>query len=178
MRALAQTTAAAPILRTAPSSATSFWIAATLRSLELASPEVVSARVEGGPRVDAGALVEDGRPVPGGEVVRSGRVELVVRPRPTGGWWMQALPLALALAAAGVLLAPRRRGATLVDELVADSAGWQSAEVLLKALEARDPSLADHLADVSELALEVGRRLELAPDELTTLGQAAALRRR
>jgi HD-GYP domain-containing protein (c-di-GMP phosphodiesterase class II) len=172
VRALARTAAAAPILQGSPSATTSFWIAASLRSLELASPEVVSARVSDGPRVDHGLLVEDGRPRPRGVVVRSGRVELVVRPRATGGSWLQLLPLALALGAAGALLVPRR-SSRLVDELT--SPAWQSAEVLLKALGARDPRLAGHLADVSELAVEVGRRLGLGNEELATLGQAAAL---
>ncbi len=55
------------------------------------------------------------------------------------------------------------------------SAGRQSANVLLSALREKDPDLDGHLAGVAELAATVGSRLELAPDELAQLLQAAEL---
>lgn len=55
------------------------------------------------------------------------------------------------------------------------SAGRQSADVLLRALTERDPSLGSHTADVADLARGVAERLGLAPEETEEVGQAAQL---
>jgi diguanylate cyclase (GGDEF)-like protein/putative nucleotidyltransferase with HDIG domain len=55
------------------------------------------------------------------------------------------------------------------------SAGRQSADVLLQALQERSPELRDHLVDVAKLAAEVGRRLGMSGEELDQLKQAAQL---
>ncbi|MEA2312793.1 MAG: hypothetical protein QOE28_2761 [Solirubrobacteraceae bacterium] len=55
------------------------------------------------------------------------------------------------------------------------SAGRQSSDVLLRALAERHPSLGDHVKGVVELALAVGARLELPPEEIEALGHAAEL---
>jgi diguanylate cyclase (GGDEF)-like protein len=55
------------------------------------------------------------------------------------------------------------------------TAGRQSTDVLMRALAERHPDLGDHLAGVAELVAEVGRRLDIAGDELTQLRQAATL---
>ena len=55
------------------------------------------------------------------------------------------------------------------------SAGRQSSDVLLRALAERHPSLGDHVHGVAELALAIGARLGLPPDELEDLRQAAEL---
>jgi diguanylate cyclase (GGDEF)-like protein len=55
------------------------------------------------------------------------------------------------------------------------SAGRQSSDVLLRALSERHPSLGDHVKGVVELALAVGERLELPPEEIEDLRRAAEL---
>lgn len=51
----------------------------------------------------------------------------------------------------------------------------QTRDVLLRALEEREPRLRTHLQHVSELAAAVGRRLGLPAQELTTIARAAEL---
>ena len=51
----------------------------------------------------------------------------------------------------------------------------QSIDVLVSVLEARDSRLANHLADVAELAEAVGQRLGVPAPELETIRQAAEL---
>ena len=79
--------------------------------------------------------------------------------------------------------------ATLIDEVlrIADqrmyadkndgraSAGRQSTDIVVSVLAERYPDLGQHLYSVSDLAGRLGRRLELPPDELTTLVHAASL---
>jgi HD-GYP domain-containing protein (c-di-GMP phosphodiesterase class II) len=55
------------------------------------------------------------------------------------------------------------------------SAGRQSSDVLLRALAERHPSLGDHVKGVVDLALAVGERLELPPEETEDLRKAAEL---
>ena len=55
------------------------------------------------------------------------------------------------------------------------SAGRQSSDVLLRALAERHPSLGDHVHGVAELAVAIGERLALPPEELEDLRQAAEL---
>jgi diguanylate cyclase (GGDEF)-like protein/putative nucleotidyltransferase with HDIG domain len=55
------------------------------------------------------------------------------------------------------------------------SPGRQSAAVLLQALNERDPGLGTHLLDVGDLALQVGERLGLTPDDLELVRQAGQL---
>jgi two-component system, cell cycle response regulator len=55
------------------------------------------------------------------------------------------------------------------------SAGRQSSDVLLRALAERHPSLGDHVHGVAELAVSIGARLGLPPEELEDLRQAAEL---
>jgi diguanylate cyclase (GGDEF)-like protein len=55
------------------------------------------------------------------------------------------------------------------------SAGRQSTDVLLQALNERNPELGDHLIDVARLVVEVGRRLGMSGEELDQLKQAAQL---
>ena len=56
------------------------------------------------------------------------------------------------------------------------SAGRQSSDVLLRALAERHPSLGEHVHGVAELALAIGERLVLPPEELEDLRQAARQR--
>ncbi|MEK6229041.1 MAG: diguanylate cyclase [Actinomycetota bacterium] len=55
------------------------------------------------------------------------------------------------------------------------AAGRQSRDVLLRTLSERQPELHAHLRGVAELALEVGRELEMTPEELDELARAAEL---
>ena len=55
------------------------------------------------------------------------------------------------------------------------SAGRQSSDVLLRALAERHPSLGDHVNGVAELAVAIGERLGLLPEELEDLRRAAEL---
>jgi diguanylate cyclase (GGDEF)-like protein len=55
------------------------------------------------------------------------------------------------------------------------SAGRQSSDVLLRALSERHPSLRDHVHGVAELAVAIGERVGLPPEELEDLRQAAEL---
>jgi diguanylate cyclase (GGDEF)-like protein len=56
-----------------------------------------------------------------------------------------------------------------------NSAGRQSKDVLLRALEERNPELADQLTDVAELAADVARRLGLPENEIEQIHNAAEL---
>jgi diguanylate cyclase (GGDEF)-like protein len=53
--------------------------------------------------------------------------------------------------------------------------GRQSRDVLLRTLSERQPELHAHLRGVAALALEVGRELEMTPEQLDELGRAAEL---
>ncbi len=55
------------------------------------------------------------------------------------------------------------------------SAGSQSKDVLIRALAERNPLLVDHIADVADLAVDVGRRLGLDDHELEQLRNVAEL---
>ncbi len=55
------------------------------------------------------------------------------------------------------------------------SATEQSSNVLLAALLEHDPDLGDHIRGVAELAVELGRALDLEPSELETVRIAATL---
>ncbi len=55
------------------------------------------------------------------------------------------------------------------------SAGRQATDALLKALAERNPSLGDHLDDVTGLCEAVGKQLGLTEEEMTPVLQAAAL---
>jgi two-component system, cell cycle response regulator len=55
------------------------------------------------------------------------------------------------------------------------SVGRQTRDVLLKVLEERQPDLHEHVADVADLAVAVGRRMGLMPDDLDELARAAEL---
>ena len=55
------------------------------------------------------------------------------------------------------------------------SAGSQSKDVLVRALGERNPLLADHIADVAELAVDIGHRLGLADHDLEQLRHVAEL---
>jgi two-component system cell cycle response regulator len=55
------------------------------------------------------------------------------------------------------------------------SAGRQSSDVLLRALSERHPSLGDHVHGVAELAVSIGERLGLLPEDLEDLRHAAEL---
>jgi two-component system cell cycle response regulator len=56
-----------------------------------------------------------------------------------------------------------------------DSAGGQSAAVLLRVLTERHPGLGDHVNSVAALTDKVGRALHLSDEDRTALWQAAAL---
>jgi two-component system cell cycle response regulator len=53
--------------------------------------------------------------------------------------------------------------------------GQQTRDVLLQVLQARKPDLHEHLHEVAELALVVGQRMRLAPEELNEMSHAAEL---
>jgi diguanylate cyclase (GGDEF)-like protein len=53
--------------------------------------------------------------------------------------------------------------------------GQQTSDVLLQALHARKPDLSEHLREVAQVALVVGRRLRLTPDALDEMSRAAEL---
>ena len=55
------------------------------------------------------------------------------------------------------------------------SAGRQSRDVLLSTLSERQPDLHHHVHDVAEMAIAVGRELEMTPEELDEVGRAAEL---
>ena len=55
------------------------------------------------------------------------------------------------------------------------SAGRQSSDVLLRALSERHPSLGEHVKGVAELALAIGERLNLPPEEIEDLRRPAEL---
>jgi two-component system cell cycle response regulator len=55
------------------------------------------------------------------------------------------------------------------------SVGQQTRDVLLQVLHERQPELHDHLHDVADLALAVGRKMGLVPEELDELARAAEL---
>ncbi len=55
------------------------------------------------------------------------------------------------------------------------SAGSQSRDVLMRALEERSPILVAHVSDVAELAVEIGRHLGLANNDLLFLSHVADL---
>jgi diguanylate cyclase (GGDEF)-like protein len=55
------------------------------------------------------------------------------------------------------------------------SVSRQTRDVLLRALHERQPDLHDHLRDVAELALAVGRELGMEPEQLDELARAAEL---
>jgi diguanylate cyclase (GGDEF)-like protein/putative nucleotidyltransferase with HDIG domain len=55
------------------------------------------------------------------------------------------------------------------------TAGKQSMDVLLSALEERDPDLADHTSNVSRLATAVAESFDLGPDEVESIRLAAQL---
>jgi diguanylate cyclase (GGDEF)-like protein len=57
----------------------------------------------------------------------------------------------------------------------ATAVGEQTRDVLMQALQERQPELHEHLHEVSELALAVGRRMALRPQQLDDLGRAAEL---
>jgi two-component system cell cycle response regulator len=53
--------------------------------------------------------------------------------------------------------------------------GQQTRDVLLQVLHARKPDLSDHLREVAQVALVVGRRMRLAPEALDEMARAAEL---
>ena len=53
--------------------------------------------------------------------------------------------------------------------------GQQTRDVLLQVLQERQPELHEHLHEVAELALEVGREMSLLPEELDEMARAAEL---
>jgi diguanylate cyclase (GGDEF)-like protein len=53
--------------------------------------------------------------------------------------------------------------------------GQQTSDVLLQALHARKPDLSEHLREVAQVALVVGRRLRLTPEALDEMARAAEL---
>jgi diguanylate cyclase (GGDEF)-like protein len=53
--------------------------------------------------------------------------------------------------------------------------GQQTRDVLLQVLHERQPDLHDHVEDVADLALAVGRRMRLMPEALEALARAAEL---
>jgi two-component system cell cycle response regulator len=55
------------------------------------------------------------------------------------------------------------------------SVNRQTRDVLLQVLQEREPDLHEHLQGVADLALAVGRRLGMTPDELDVLARAAEL---
>ena len=55
------------------------------------------------------------------------------------------------------------------------SVNRQTRDVLLQVLQEREPDLHEHLQSVADLALAVGRRLAMTPDELDVLARAAEL---
>jgi diguanylate cyclase (GGDEF)-like protein len=55
------------------------------------------------------------------------------------------------------------------------SVGQQTRDVLLQVLHERTPELHDHLHDVAELAIAVGRKMGLVPEELDEVARAAEL---
>jgi HD-GYP domain-containing protein (c-di-GMP phosphodiesterase class II) len=57
----------------------------------------------------------------------------------------------------------------------ASSATRQTRDVLLRALREREPALHQHLHDVADLALAVGRELRMSSEELDELARAAEL---
>jgi two-component system cell cycle response regulator len=56
-----------------------------------------------------------------------------------------------------------------------NAVGQQTSDVLLQALHARKPDLSEHLREVAQVALVVGRRLRLSPEELDEMARAAEL---
>jgi len=54
-------------------------------------------------------------------------------------------------------------------------AGDQTRDVLLRIMQAKQPSLQDHSSEVAELCLRVGRRLKMTAEELDELARAAEL---
>jgi len=54
-------------------------------------------------------------------------------------------------------------------------AGDQTRDVLLRIMQAKQPSLQDHSSDVAELCMRVGRRLKMTAEELDELARAAEL---
>jgi diguanylate cyclase (GGDEF)-like protein len=83
------------------------------------------------------------------------------------------LPLAASDPAAALQLADRRmyrqKGASR------DSASRQTSDVLMHALGERRPELRTHLQEVAELAVGVGRRLGMTPEQLDEVARAAEL---
>jgi diguanylate cyclase (GGDEF)-like protein len=55
------------------------------------------------------------------------------------------------------------------------SVGQQTRDVLLQVLHERTPELHEHLHDVAELAIAVGRKMGLGPEELDEVARAAEL---
>jgi diguanylate cyclase (GGDEF)-like protein len=55
------------------------------------------------------------------------------------------------------------------------SVNRQTRDVLLQVLQEREPELHDHLRGVADLALAVGRKLAMTPDQLDVLARAAEL---
>jgi diguanylate cyclase (GGDEF)-like protein len=53
--------------------------------------------------------------------------------------------------------------------------GQQTRDVLMQVLQERQPDLHEHLHEVSELTLAVGRRMGLSPEQLDEVAQAAEL---
>src|SRR5205823_4886375 len=53
--------------------------------------------------------------------------------------------------------------------------GQQTRDVLLQVLHERQPDLHEHVEDVAALAVSVGRRMPLLPEELDELARAAEL---
>ncbi|MDQ3933938.1 MAG: diguanylate cyclase [Actinomycetota bacterium] len=53
--------------------------------------------------------------------------------------------------------------------------GQQTRDVLLQVLHARKPDLHTHLAEVAQVAITVGQRMRLAPEELDDVARAAEL---
>jgi HD-GYP domain-containing protein (c-di-GMP phosphodiesterase class II) len=53
--------------------------------------------------------------------------------------------------------------------------GQQTRDVLLQVLHARKPDLSEHLREVAQVALAVGRRMRLAPEALDEMARAAEL---
>jgi diguanylate cyclase (GGDEF)-like protein len=53
--------------------------------------------------------------------------------------------------------------------------GQQTSDVLLQALHARKPDLSEHLREVADVTLVVGRRMRLAPEALDEMARAAEL---